>query len=94
VTDEDFVIIADAVETTIEALRGDDAEGSSAGSSDVHSQNDVSENDVGTWFSFLDGKEESFYSSGEEVDEDQDFEEVSVASDEAMERTHTLSQCY
>jgi hypothetical protein len=83
-TGEDFEVIADAVEATIEALREDDAEGSSTGSSEVHWQDDAYEDGVGAWFSFLDGKEESYYSSVDEGDEYQEIEEASLTSDEGM----------
>jgi hypothetical protein len=91
-TNEDLDDIAAAVETTIDALRGDAAEDSSVGSSDGHSHNDASEHDMGSWFDFLDGKEESYYSSSEFVDED--AEAVSVASEDVMHPSSTLSQCY
>jgi hypothetical protein len=83
------------VETTIEALR-EDAEGSSTGSSEAHSQFDPYENDVGAWFSFLDGKEESFYSSVDEGDDDHEIEDASLESNEVMEGTRKvpLAQCY
>jgi hypothetical protein len=94
-TGEAFDVIADAVETTIEALR-EDAEGSSTGSSEAHSQFDPYENDVGAWFSFLDGKEESFYSSVDEGDDDHEIEDASLESNEVMEGTRKvpLAQCY
>jgi hypothetical protein len=93
-TNEDLDDIAEAVETTIDALRGDAAEESSVGSSDGLSHNEASEQDMGAWFDFLDGKEESYYSSGEFVDEDVDAEAVSVASEDVMHPSSTLSRCY
>jgi len=93
-TNEDLDDIAEAVETTIDALRGDAAEESSVGSSDGLSHNEASEQDIGAWFDFLDGKEESYYSSGEFVDEDVDAEAVSVASEDVMHPSSTLSRCY
>lgn len=93
-TNDELDDIAEAVETTIDALRGDPADDCSVGTSDGHSHNEASDHDIGTWFDFLDGKEESYYSSGEFVDEDVDAEAVSVASEDLMHPSSTLSQCY